>query len=74
MLKYDQESPVQPRFDLNAPDLYIPCMGYVTYVLLTGFVLGRYSLFNKLLLLMFCYDLAVCLQITKKSPQMHGLL
>ncbi|XP_063831165.1 protein YIF1B [Ostrinia nubilalis] len=46
MLKYDQESPVQPRFDLNAPDLYIPSMGYVTYVLLTGFVLGLQHRFS----------------------------
>ncbi|KAI8424704.1 hypothetical protein MSG28_006659 [Choristoneura fumiferana] len=28
MVKYDQESPVQPRYDLNAPDLYLPAMGY----------------------------------------------
>ncbi|KAG7297708.1 hypothetical protein JYU34_018425 [Plutella xylostella] len=40
MVKYDQDSPVQPRYDLNAPDLYLPCMGYVTYVLLAGFMLG----------------------------------
>nr|XP_026486717.1 protein YIF1B [Vanessa tameamea] len=40
MVKYDQESPVQPRYDVNAPDLYIPSMGYVTYVLLAGFMLG----------------------------------
>ncbi|KAL0819336.1 hypothetical protein ABMA28_007466 [Loxostege sticticalis] len=46
MLKYDQESPVQPRFDINAPDLYIPSMGYVTYVLLAGFVLGLQHRFS----------------------------
>ncbi|CAH0400677.1 unnamed protein product [Chilo suppressalis] len=46
MLKYDQESPVQPRFDLNAPDLYIPAMGYVTYILLTGFILGLQHRFS----------------------------
>ncbi|XP_041969545.1 protein YIF1B-A [Aricia agestis] len=40
MVKYDQDSPVQPRYDINAPDLYIPCMSYVTYVLLAGFMLG----------------------------------
>lgn len=39
-LKYDQENAVQPRYDLNAPDLYIPTMGYITYVVLAGFILG----------------------------------
>lgn len=40
-LKYDHENPVQPRFDLNAPDLYIPTMAYITYVVLAGLVLGN---------------------------------
>lgn len=53
MLKYDQDSPVQPRFDLNAPDLYIPSMGYVTYVLLAGFVLGNSETFLTLIYLMY---------------------
>ncbi|XP_053613823.1 protein YIF1B-B [Plodia interpunctella] len=46
MLKYDQDSPVQPRYDINAPDLYIPSMGYVTYVLLAGFMLGLQHRFS----------------------------
>ncbi|XP_049878191.1 protein YIF1B [Pectinophora gossypiella] len=46
MVKYDQNSPVQPRDDLNAPDLYIPCMGYVTYILLAGFMLGLQHRFS----------------------------
>ncbi|KAL4707354.1 hypothetical protein ACJJTC_005283 [Scirpophaga incertulas] len=46
MVKYDEQSPVQPRFDVNAPDLYIPAMGYVTYVLLTGFILGLQHRFS----------------------------
>ncbi|XP_061721357.1 protein YIF1B [Cydia pomonella] len=46
MVKYDQESPVQPRYDLNAPDLYLPAMGYVTYVLLAGFMLGLQHRFS----------------------------
>lgn len=29
-----------PREDVNAPDLYIPCMALVTYVLLYGLQLG----------------------------------
>lgn len=40
-LKYDQDNPVQPRFDVNAPDLYIPTMAYITYVVLAGLVLGK---------------------------------
>ncbi|XP_059048109.1 protein YIF1B-B [Achroia grisella] len=46
MVKYDQDSPVQPRYDINAPDLYIPSMGYVTYVLLAGFMLGLQHRFS----------------------------
>ncbi|CAH0728683.1 unnamed protein product, partial [Brenthis ino] len=45
-VKYDQDSPVQPRYDVNAPDLYIPSMGYVTYVLLAGFMLGLQHRFS----------------------------
>jgi hypothetical protein len=29
-----------PRDDVNSPDLYIPAMALVTYVLLTGIVAG----------------------------------
>uniref|UniRef100_A0A0N4Z0P4 Protein YIF1 n=1 Tax=Parastrongyloides trichosuri TaxID=131310 RepID=A0A0N4Z0P4_PARTI len=32
--------PVTPREDVNAPDLYIPLMAFITYVLLSGLVLG----------------------------------
>jgi len=39
-IKYEQDEPVQPRFEINAPDLYIPTMAYVTYVLVAGLVLG----------------------------------
>ncbi|XP_077537513.1 yip1d-interacting factor 1 [Haemaphysalis longicornis] len=39
-VKYDQDEPVPPRYDLNAPDLYIPSMAVVTYVLLSGYLLG----------------------------------
>lgn len=45
-LKYDQENPVQPRFDINAPDLYIPAMAYITYVVLAGFILGTQERFS----------------------------
>jgi len=50
-IKYEADSqPVQPRYEINAPDLYIPVMAYVTYVLVAGLVLGtqeRYVLYFK---------------------------
>lgn len=45
-LKFDQDQPVQPRFDINAPDLYIPTMGYITYIVLAGFMLGMQERFS----------------------------
>ena len=35
-----------PREDINAPDLYIPSMAYVTYILLTGISLGKNQKFT----------------------------
>lgn len=45
-LKYDQDNPVQPRSDINALDLYIPMMAYITYVVLAGLVLGMQDRFS----------------------------
>ncbi|XP_053945930.1 protein YIF1B-A isoform X1 [Anastrepha ludens] len=45
-LKYDQENPVQPRYDINAPDLYIPSMAYITYVVVAGLMLGMQNRFS----------------------------
>jgi hypothetical protein len=45
-LKFDQDQPVQPRYDINAPDLYIPTMGYITYIVLAGFMLGMQERFS----------------------------
>jgi hypothetical protein len=45
-IKYAQDEPVQPKYDTNAPDLYIPCMAYLTYVLLVGYVLGLRNAFS----------------------------
>ncbi|CAH1792899.1 unnamed protein product [Owenia fusiformis] len=39
-IKYSQDEPVAPRYEINAPDLYIPVMAFVTYILLAGFILG----------------------------------
>ncbi|KAI0557623.1 YIF1 [Gracilaria domingensis] len=35
-----------PRDDVNAPDLYIPVMSFLTYVLLVGFVFGMQEKFK----------------------------
>ncbi|KAH8284112.1 hypothetical protein KR054_010518 [Drosophila jambulina] len=45
-LRYDQEHPVQPRYDVNAPDLYLPTMGYITYVIVAGLLLGMQQRFS----------------------------
>jgi hypothetical protein len=34
------EGYLPPREDVNAPDLYIPVMGFVTYVILYGAIMG----------------------------------
>jgi len=36
---------VQPRYELNAPDLYIPAMAFVTYILTGGVSLGLQNRF-----------------------------
>lgn len=45
-VSYSQDEPVAPRYDLNAPDLYIPVMAFVTYVLVTGYMYGTQSRFT----------------------------
>merc|ERR1719412_2862806 len=45
-LKYNQDEPVQPKYDVNAPDLYIPCMGYMSYILIVGYILGLKNTFS----------------------------
>ena len=45
-IKYNQDEPVQPKYDVNAPDLYIPCMGYITYILMVGYILGLKNAFR----------------------------
>ncbi|XP_052865874.1 protein YIF1B-A [Anopheles cruzii] len=46
-MKYDHENPVQPRCDINAPDLYIPAMSFITYVVLAGIALGVQQRFSS---------------------------
>lgn len=45
-VRYNQDEPVAPRFDVNAPDLYIPSMAFVTYVLIAGYLLGLQEKFS----------------------------
>jgi len=48
MLKYqtDVNNPVAPRDDVNAHDMYIPCMAFITYILLAGLSLGTEGQFK----------------------------
>ena len=40
-MKYSQDEAVPPKLDVNAPDLYIPIMSFVTYILMLGICLGK---------------------------------
>ena len=44
-MRYNPEEPVQPRYEPNAPDLYIPAMAFLTYVLVGGLALGTQNKF-----------------------------
>ncbi|XP_013911908.1 PREDICTED: protein YIF1B [Thamnophis sirtalis] len=48
--RFQQEPPVAPRFDVNAPDLYIPVMAFITYLLVAGLALGTHNRFSPDLL------------------------
>ncbi|KAK0140132.1 Protein YIF1A [Merluccius polli] len=39
-VRYHRDTPLTPRHDVNAPDLYIPTMAFITYILLAGMALG----------------------------------
>lgn len=45
-LKYDKSEPVAPRYEINAPDLYIPTMAFTTYVLVYSYILGVQNRFT----------------------------
>ena len=40
------ESYKAPRYDINAPDLYIPVMSFVSYIILVGLVMGTEERFT----------------------------
>ncbi|KFM60161.1 Protein YIF1B-A, partial [Stegodyphus mimosarum] len=42
----NQNEPIAPRYDVNAPDLYIPSMAFVTYILIAGYILGSQNRFS----------------------------
>ena len=45
-IRYNHDEPVQPRFELNAADLYIPSMAFVSYILVVGYMLGLQDRFS----------------------------
>lgn len=45
-MKLEQDVPLQPRYDRNALDMYIPTMAFLTYVVLAGLVLGTQERFT----------------------------
>ncbi|KAK1154952.1 protein YIF1A [Acipenser oxyrinchus oxyrinchus] len=45
-VRYHRDSPMTPRHDVNAPDLYIPSMAFITYILLAGMALGIQKRFS----------------------------
>jgi len=42
----NEDDAVQPRYEINAPDLYIPLMGFITYILIAGVSLGLQQKFS----------------------------
>ncbi|KAJ8338075.1 hypothetical protein SKAU_G00370410 [Synaphobranchus kaupii] len=45
-VRYHRDTPLTPRYDVNAPDLYIPTMAFITYILLAGMALGIQKRFS----------------------------
>jgi len=42
----NENETVAPRYDVNSPDLYIPSMAFVTYILIAGYILGSQKRFS----------------------------
>ncbi|XP_078052343.1 yip1d-interacting factor 1 isoform X2 [Augochlora pura] len=47
-VRYEQDIPLQPRFEKNALDMYIPTMAFVTYIVIAALVLGIQERFTPL--------------------------
>ncbi|XP_046849095.1 protein YIF1B-like [Xenia sp. Carnegie-2017] len=45
-IKYNKAEPIAPRYEVNAPDMYIPVMAFVTYILVAGLVMGIQDSFS----------------------------
>ncbi|XP_031654109.1 protein YIF1A-like isoform X4 [Oncorhynchus kisutch] len=45
-VRYHRDTPLTPRHDVNADDLYIPSMAFITYILLAGMALGIQKRFS----------------------------
>ncbi|XP_043273586.1 protein YIF1B isoform X2 [Venturia canescens] len=45
-VKYEQDGPLQPRYERNAPDMYIPTMAFLTYVVMAALSLGMQERFS----------------------------
>jgi len=69
--KYNSNEPVAPRDDINVPDLYIPCMAFVTYILAAGSIFGLKNAFSperlgmqaSYALFWLILEVAICLMI-----------
>ncbi|XP_076302632.1 protein YIF1B-A-like [Lasioglossum baleicum] len=45
-VKYEQDAPLQPRYEKNAPDMYIPTMAFLTYIVVAALVSGTREQFT----------------------------
>lgn len=69
--KYTTNEQVAPRDDINVPDLYIPCMAFVTYILTAGSIFGLKNAFSpeklgiqaSYALFWLILEVAICLMI-----------
>jgi len=51
--KNDMEFYCPPRDDINAPDLYLPLMAFITYIIISAFIMGTHSRFHPEILYSF---------------------
>ncbi|XP_043931620.1 protein YIF1A [Protopterus annectens] len=71
-VRYHRESPLPPRNDVNAPDLYIPTMAFITYILLAGVALGIQQRFSPEVLGM-CASTALVWMVIEVLALLLGL-
>lgn len=61
-----------PKFDINAPDLYIPLMAFITYVLLVGYVKGTNNAFTPETLIRTIWS-CLLLQLVEAAVAKFGI-